>query len=140
MDIIEMTRQLGHAIQEDERYVAYNAARLASDNDDKLQQLIGEFNLKRLAISNEAGTNTPDNEKMQALNTELRAVYAEIMSNEHMKAYDNAKSALDELLQRGVLIRTVGPDGWMRVCMGTDGEMARFREALVEVLRIVEQD
>lgn len=100
MDIIEMTRQLGHAIQEDERYVAYNAARLASDNDDKLQQLIGEFNLKRLAISNEAGTNTPDNEKMQALNTELRAVYAEIMSNEHMKAYDNAKSALDELLQR----------------------------------------
>ena len=42
--------------------------------------------------------------------------------------------------KRGVLIRTVGPDGWMRVCMGTDGEMARFREALVEVLRIVEQD
>ncbi len=100
MDIIEMTRQLGHAIQEDERYVAYNAARLASDNDDKLQQLIGEFNLKRLAISNEAGTANPDNEKMQALNNELRTVYAEIMSNEHMKAYDNAKSALDELLQR----------------------------------------
>ena len=41
--------------------------------------------------------------------------------------------------QRGVLIRVVGPEGWMRVCMGTDEEMARFREALVEVLRIVEQ-
>ena len=54
--------------------------------------------------------------------------------------FDNRDRIFDELLQRGVLIRTVGPDGWMRVCMGTDGEMARFREALVEVLRIVEQD
>lgn len=38
------------------------------------------------------------------------------------------------LLDRGVLIRVVGPDGWLRVCMGTDEEMARFREALAEVL------
>ena len=100
MDIIELTRKLGHAIQEDERYIAYNTARQASDDDDHLQQLIGDFNLKRLAISNEAGTANPDNEKLQGLNNELRSVYAEIMSNEHMKAYDNAKTALDELLQR----------------------------------------
>lgn len=39
---------------------------------------------------------------------------------------------------RGVLIRVVGPDGWLRVCMGTDEEMETFRNALVEVLRIVE--
>lgn len=44
----------------------------------------------------------------------------------------------DELLKRGVLIRVVGPDGWLRVCMGTDEEMERFRDALHEVLRIVE--
>ena len=54
--------------------------------------------------------------------------------------FDDRSRIFDELLKRGVLIRTVGPDGWMRVCMGTDEEMARFREALVEVLRIVEQD
>ena len=51
----------------------------------------------------------------------------------------SATRIFDELLKRGVLIRVVGPEGWMRVCMGTDEEMARFREALVEVLRIVEQ-
>ena len=39
-----------------------------------------------------------------------------------------------ELLDRGVLIRVVGPEGWLRVCMGTDEEMARFRTALAEVL------
>ena len=49
-----------------------------------------------------------------------------------------APPVFDALLDRGVLIRVVGPKGWLRVCMGTDEEMARFRDALTEVLRIVE--
>lgn len=53
--------------------------------------------------------------------------------------FDNRDRIFEELLRRGVLIRVVGPDGWLRVCMGTDEEMARFREAFVEVLRLVEQ-
>jgi histidinol-phosphate aminotransferase len=38
------------------------------------------------------------------------------------------------LLDRGVLIRETGPDGWLRVSIGTPAEMAAFRAALVEVL------
>ncbi len=38
------------------------------------------------------------------------------------------------LLDRGVLIRETGPDGWLRVSIGTPDEMAAFRAALVEVL------
>jgi histidinol-phosphate aminotransferase len=37
------------------------------------------------------------------------------------------------LLDRGVLIREVGPDGWLRVSIGTTSEMAAFREALTTV-------
>jgi histidinol-phosphate aminotransferase len=37
------------------------------------------------------------------------------------------------LLDRGVLIREVGPPGWLRVSVGTPEEMAAFRQALVEV-------
>jgi histidinol-phosphate aminotransferase len=37
------------------------------------------------------------------------------------------------LLDRGVLIRETGPDGWLRVSIGTDAEMAAFREALTTV-------
>lgn len=37
------------------------------------------------------------------------------------------------LLDRGVLIRETGPDGWLRVSIGTPQEMAAFRAALVEV-------
>jgi histidinol-phosphate aminotransferase len=38
------------------------------------------------------------------------------------------------LLDRGVLIRETGPAGWLRVSVGTPGEMAAFRRALTEVL------
>lgn len=34
------------------------------------------------------------------------------------------------LLDRGVLIRETGPPGWLRVSIGTPGEMAAFRSAL----------
>ena len=38
------------------------------------------------------------------------------------------------LLDRGVLIRETGPDGWLRVSIGTAEEMQAFRQALTEVM------
>jgi len=38
------------------------------------------------------------------------------------------------LLDRGVLIRETGPDGWLRVSIGTAEEMGAFEDALVEVM------
>ena len=38
------------------------------------------------------------------------------------------------LLDRGVLIREVGPSGWLRVSVGTPEETAAFRAALTEVV------
>ncbi|ATU19628.1 histidinol-phosphate transaminase [Bifidobacterium choerinum] len=52
--------------------------------------------------------------------------------------FDDRGAIFDEMLKRGVLIRVVGPEGWMRVCMGTDEEMKVFRKALVESMRVVE--
>jgi histidinol-phosphate aminotransferase len=37
-------------------------------------------------------------------------------------------------VERGVLIRETGPDGWLRVSIGTPEEMAAFRAALLEVI------
>ncbi|MCD4526363.1 histidinol-phosphate transaminase [Nocardioides sp. cx-173] len=37
------------------------------------------------------------------------------------------------LLDRGVLIREVGPEGWLRVSIGTADEMKTFKQALTEV-------
>jgi histidinol-phosphate aminotransferase len=37
------------------------------------------------------------------------------------------------LLDRGVLIRETGPDGWLRVSVGTPEEMTAFEQALIDV-------
>lgn len=100
MDIIEMTRELGRALQNDERYIAMMAARQASDEDEALQEAIGEFNLKRMAISNEAQKEERDDETLRRLNDEFRAVYQKIMENEHMLRYNDAKNEFDALLQQ----------------------------------------
>ena len=44
-----------------------------------------------------------------------------------------APDTIRELLDRGVLIREVGPAGWLRVSVGTPQETAAFKAALVEV-------
>ena len=38
------------------------------------------------------------------------------------------------LVDRGVLIRETGPEGWLRVSIGTADEMAAFRQALVDTM------
>ncbi len=49
--------------------------------------------------------------------------------------FENRHAVWQGLLDRGVLIRETGPDGWLRVSIGTAEEMAAFRDALTEVTR-----
>lgn len=51
MDIIALACELGQKIQEDDCYVAPRVATQVNDEDETLQALIGEFNLKRLGIA-----------------------------------------------------------------------------------------
>ena len=111
MDLIALARQLGHVIQEEKAYKDLRAAQTAADNDKDLQDLIGEFNLKRMAINNEACKEDRDEEKLRALNEEMRSSYASIMSNENMIAYNDAKTALDTVMQRVMAIITQSADG-----------------------------
>jgi histidinol-phosphate aminotransferase len=49
--------------------------------------------------------------------------------------FEDRHAVWQGLLDRGVLIRETGPDGWLRVSIGTAEEMAAFRAALLEVAR-----
>ena len=49
--------------------------------------------------------------------------------------FDSRRAVWEALLDRGVLVREVGPPRWLRVTVGTPDEMAAFRAALDEVLR-----
>ena len=98
--ILEMAKELGRAIQQDERFVKVQAAQLRADSDADLQALIGEFNLKRMAINGETAKPEAeqDADKMKALNEELREVYGRVMENPSMVAYNEAKTEMDKIL------------------------------------------
>ena len=49
--------------------------------------------------------------------------------------FEQRRDVWQGLLDRGVLVREVGPPRWLRVTVGTPEEMAAFRAALSEVLR-----
>ncbi|WP_182526372.1 histidinol-phosphate transaminase [Nocardioides dongkuii] len=45
------------------------------------------------------------------------------------------------LLDRGVLVREVGPEGWLRVSVGTADEMQTFKQALTQAMaEVMEED
>ncbi|MCK0116586.1 histidinol-phosphate transaminase [Isoptericola sp. S6320L] len=52
---------------------------------------------------------------------------------------DDRHAVWQGLLDRGVLIRETGPDGWLRVSVGTPGETQAFKDALTAVIGEKEQ-
>jgi len=100
MDIIELTRQLGVAIQHEESYIQFDAAKKANDADEALQNQIGEFNLVRMSLDNELASENKDDEKVKELNESLRSIYGKIMMSPSMIAYNEAKVSLDEMVNK----------------------------------------
>ena len=89
MDIITMARELGKLIQQDERYKRIDAAKKANDEDEKLQELIAKFNLKRSELNPE---------KLNQLDKELKALYQEVMANPNMAEFNAAKAEVDGMM------------------------------------------
>ncbi len=98
MNVIEITRELGKAIQADPRYSAYLLAREKNDADEELQKLIGEFNMGRMQLNREMSKTDKDQDKINELNQKVRGIYADIMRNENMAVYNNAKSEFDDMI------------------------------------------
>ena len=98
--LLAMAIDLAVQLQADPRCEAVMAATKAADEDETLQSLISEFNLKRLAINTEEGKEDVDTEKIRQLNQELRECYAAVMANEKMMAYNEAKGELDMLVNK----------------------------------------
>jgi Uncharacterized conserved protein len=100
MDIISLAREIGKEIQQDERFMNMRVAQQSADEDKELQDLIGQFNLKRIAIDTEQQNSPADPAKLQTLNRELRGVYDQVMQNPRMAAYNAAREELDALMRR----------------------------------------
>lgn len=98
MGIIEATRNLGVEIQKDERFIRYIKAKLANDNDETLQNQIGEFNTVRMNLDREMNNENQDEDKIKELNEKLREIYTAVMSSKTMLEYNTAKAEVDAML------------------------------------------
>ncbi|MDD6276352.1 MAG: YlbF family regulator [Clostridia bacterium] len=100
MDIIEITRQLGAAIQEDERYIAFHEARKINEADTDLNDMINKIQLIHLSYQHEAAKDDASEEKLQAYDKEFSEVYEAVMANENMQRYEAARKAVDEMMNK----------------------------------------
>lgn len=98
MDIIEITRQLGAAIQQDERYLAFHEARKANEADAELNDLISKIQLIHMSYQHEAAKDDANEEKLQAYDKEFSEVYQAVTENENMQKYESARKAVDEMM------------------------------------------
>ncbi len=96
MDIIAMARELGKEIQKDARYLRLVAAREKNDADQSLQELIENFNNKRVELSQAINSESRDVDKLTQLDKELKDLYQAVMDNENMVEFNAAKMELDD--------------------------------------------
>ena len=106
MNIISLTRQLGAAIQADERYLQCAAAQAACDADEALQAGLERIQEIQVAYRREAEQPEPDEARMAACDREFNQVYDRIMENPRMQIYEAARGALDGLMHEinGILM------------------------------------
>lgn len=100
MDIIELTRALGAAIQETEEYKRFMTAKEKNDNDEALQKQIGDFNLLKMQLDSEHEKEEKDDAKILELNEKIVALYNEIVSGESMTEYNAAYEAYRTLTDK----------------------------------------
>lgn len=115
MEILEATRVLGKAIQSDNTYKKFVEAKKNNDDDRELQDLIGEFNLIRLNVSNAMTDPEKDEKKIEEYNNQLQECYKKVMANSSMIAYNEAKTALDGIVNKvntllSMIIEGADPD------------------------------
>ncbi len=100
MDVIEIARQLGAALQETEEYKSFVAARERNEKDELLNTQVSEINLIKMNYENETQKDEPDKDKLEQLDRDFMELYKVIMSNENMKSYQAASAALDAVCDR----------------------------------------
>lgn len=98
MDCIELFKKAAAAMQTDPRCVALNTAQKACDENAALQDLIGKFNLMRIDMNEEIGKPERNNQKIAELNEKVGQVYNEIMETAEMQAYNEAKTAVEGMI------------------------------------------
>lgn len=112
MTVMELTRQLGAALQREPEYIRLMDAKQKNDEDSVLQEDIGNLNLIRIQYNVEYSKEEDrDAKKIEEYNNQFKALYAKIMRNPNMTEYNAAKEAVDKKMDEITTILTMCING-----------------------------
>ena len=99
MTVIEMARELGKKIQQEQSYIALTNAQKAVEEDEALQEKIAEFNMKRYELTQEITKADRDDKKIEELDKVVHELYDVATNHEKMVAYNNAQDDFNEMYE-----------------------------------------
>lgn len=98
MEIIELAKKLGKALEESAEYAAFCQTRDRCKSDLTLKTKMNEFNVQRTLLDNETAKQIKDETLIDVLNARVETLYKEINDNPLMVDYTKAEDDLNILL------------------------------------------
>jgi len=99
MDVIQAARELGKAIQADDRFIKMSMAQEKSDQDQELQGMIQSFNQERAALNSLLQDREANAEAIPAQNEKIKQMYEQVFQNENMAAFTAARGEMEQLME-----------------------------------------
>lgn len=121
-DFITEFKKLCAQLQKEDVIVYLEQAKNMTDKDQELQDLIGKFNLTRYNLTTELTKSDKNEELVAKLDAELNDLYEQVMSNENMVAYNEAREEVDHLTKyiQAIITETVNGGDPMTVELPTE--------------------
>lgn len=98
--ILEKAKELGALMKDSEIVAKYNAAKAAFDADAEINDLVGQFNLARMNLTEQSQKEQTDPELLKQLQEKTQSIYEQIMQKEAMRALDGANIALEDMVKQ----------------------------------------
>lgn len=99
-DAITMFKEAAAQLQKEMEFVALMETQKRNDEDEALQDMIGDFNLARIELNSELSkTEGKSQEKINELDAKVRKLYSDIMANDSMQAYNEAKADFEGVVE-----------------------------------------
>ena len=96
--IIEKAKELGALLEQSELVKKQREAKAAFDSNEDLQKLIGEFNLAKMALTNESNKDEPNSDMLEQYRGQTTSAYEKIMQHPVMIELNDVEIAMDNLV------------------------------------------
>ncbi len=100
MNLIELARQLGEEIQNDELYIKVRMNEQKLEIDEEFQNLMKEFNEEKMQINEEMSKDSPDQNRIDILNKSIGEKYEKITKNPNMIAFQESQKEFMEVINK----------------------------------------